>query len=305
MTDSVLSRRDVMKSGVAFGGAMGLLLGADALAATNNVAARLKLDDPRSRARVMAKVKGSIAEETTYTFCRLHLYICLNDGNLKPMLSMQNLNATSWKPLPSGNYAGTVREVGAYTKFDTDELVDTWKNPITGDEREVWQFHGGPFSVEIGPDGIVTGPEATLKPKDMRMDVLGDLLIAPNQSSFSFPHPMKEDKWPKEAGGPIFFWDSHYYHAANLADVLNPRVNNARSAVQFQNLVSFHPWLGMGKTPGRTYGKGLGAKLRSLDELPRGARAALETRTPEIFDLKSWTKPRIDFLEYMQQRKPT
>ena len=305
MAKSVLSRRDALRSGVAFGGTMGLLLAADASAATSDAAERLHLDDPRERARVMAKVKGSSAEETIYTFCRLHLYLWLNDGNLKPMLSMQNLNATSWTPLPNGNYAGSVREVGVYTRFDTDELVDTWKNPITGEDREVWQFHGGPLSVEIGPDGIVTGPEATLKPKDMRIDLLGDLLIAPNQSSFSFPHPMKEDKWPKEAGGPVFFWDSHYYHAANLADVRNRRITSAACAVQFQNLVSFHPWLGMGKTPGRTYGKGLGAKLRSLDDVPRGARAALEKRAPEIFDLKSWTKPRIDFLEYMQQRKPT
>jgi len=68
--------------------------------------------------------------------------------------------------------------------------------------------------------------------------------------------------------------------------------------------VSFHPWLGMGKTPGRTYGKALGTKLRKLDDLPRGARLALEKRTPEIFDLASWTKPRIDFAEYMQQRAP-
>jgi hypothetical protein len=44
--------------------------------------------------------------------------------------------------------------------------------------------------------------------------------------------------------------------------------------------------------------------LRSLDDLPRGARVALEKRTPEIFDLKSWTKPRIDFAEFMQQRGP-
>ena len=74
--------------------------------------------------------------------------------------------------------------------------------------------------------------------------------------------------------------------------------------MQFQNLVSFHPWLGMGKTPGRTWGKGLGTKLRSLDDLPRGARLALEKKTPEIFDLKSWTKPRIDFAEYMTKYGP-
>ena len=88
--------------------------------------------------------------------------------------------------------------------------------------------------------------------------------------------------------------------SASVADVADPKLTSVPATVQFQNMVSFHPWLGMGKTPGRTYGKALGTKLRKLDDLPRGARLALEKRTPEIFDLASWTKPRIDFAEYMQ-----
>ena len=51
-------------------------------------------------------------------------------------------------------------------------------------------------------------------------------------------------------------------------------------------------------------GKGLGAKMKSLDGIPAGARAALEKRTPEIFDLKNWKAPRNDFAEYMEKRKP-
>jgi hypothetical protein len=122
-------------------------------------APRVNLDDPAERARIRAMVSGSCAAETVYTFCRLHLYLWFNDGNLIPMVSMANLNITAWEPLPSGNYKGKVHEVGVYTKFDTDELIDTWKNPVTGEEREVWQFVGGPLSVEIGPDGSRGDPE--------------------------------------------------------------------------------------------------------------------------------------------------
>ena len=139
----------------------------------------------------------------------------------------------------------------------------------------------------------------------MRPDVIGDMVILPNGSAFSFPNPFKPDKWPKEAGGPTFFWDSHYYFAAKLSDVLDPKVTSAPAAVQFQNLVSFHPWFGLGQHPGRTWGKGLGAKIKNLDGVPRAAMKAIEQKTPEILDIKSWTKPRNDFAEYMQQRKPT
>jgi hypothetical protein len=308
MTERKISRRHALEAGVALGSGLGL--GAAALAPAAALAAappagKLNLEDPRERARLQAKVKGSIGEETIYTFNRLHLYLYMNDGNLIPMVSMQNLNVATWKPLPNGNFGGKVHEVGVYTKFDTDEVIEVWKNPVTGETREVWQFVGGPLSVEIGPDGIVTGPEATLKPVSMRIDVIGDMVIMPNASAFSFPNPFKPDQWPKEAGGPTYFWDSHYYFAAKLSDVLDPKQTSVPAAVQFQNLVSFHPWIGMGQRPGRTWGKGLGAKIKSVDGIPAGARAALEKKTPEIFDLKSWKAPRNDFAEYMMKRKPS
>ena len=301
----LLSRRHTL---LAAGAGTASLLGLNAPATGMSKSRRgrpLNLEDPVQRARVRAKVSGSCGQETVYTFCRLHLYLWLNEGNLIPMVSMANLNITTWEPMANGNYRGKVHEVGVYSKFDTDELIDSWKNPVTGEEREVWQFVGGPLSVEIGPDGVITGPEATLKPKPMRIEQFGDLVLVPSQSAFSFPNPMNPEHWPKEAGGPRYFWDSHYVFGARTADVLNPRVSSAQAFVQFQNLVSFHPWIGMGQKPGRTYGKAYGAKLRSLDELPAAARANLEQKTPEIFNLDGWTKPRLDFIEYMQQRQPT
>jgi hypothetical protein len=229
----------------------------------------------------------------------------MGDGNLVPFISMSNLNATHWKPLPDGNYSGTVYEVGVYTKFDTDELLDVWENPITGEKREIWTFFGGPLHTTLGPDGAETGPDATVKPKSMRMEVIGDVIFVPSGSAFSFPHPMNPQVWKKEVAGPTFYWDSHFVQAARVADVLDPSKTRAGAFSQFQNLVSWHPWLGMGNRPGRTYGKAYGSKLASLDQLPKQVRANLEKKAPEIFDLPKWTKPRIDFMEYQRDRKPT
>ena len=110
-------------AGLALGGGLGLAAGlapSSAEAATQGAGKRgieaLNLEDPKARARLNARIKGSSAEETVYTFCRLHLYLYMNDGNLIPAVSMQNLNVAQWKPLPNGNYAGTVREVQPVTQ---------------------------------------------------------------------------------------------------------------------------------------------------------------------------------------------
>jgi hypothetical protein len=77
---------------------------------------------------------------------------------------------------------------------------------------------------------------------------------------------------------------------ARVVDVANPDINRAPSFSSFQNLVSFAQPMGR---PGRSYGKAYGAKLNSLDDIPKAARATLETQTPEIFDLSLdiWKSP--------------
>ena len=297
MTSSELTRRNVIAT------AGMTTLAAASIQAASAATASLDLTDTKTRGMVRAKVQGSIAEETVFSFYRLHLYGYINEGNLVPLCTMNNLNITKWKPLPNGNYGGTVFESGAYCKFDTDEVIDTWENPFTGEKRDVWPFIGGPLKVEVGADGAVTDETATVKPKPQRIDIIGDTVFVASQSAFSFPNPLKPEQYPKESAGSIYFWDSHFVHAAKVADVLDPKLTRAGAFSQFQNLVSWHPWFSMGGKPGRTYGKAYGTKLKSLDELPKGARASLEKQTPDIFNFETWTKPRLDFPEYLAWRK--
>ena len=72
-----------------------------------------------------------------------------------------------------------------------EPLGTSRRNPVTGDVREPFHFRGGPISIEIGPYGVITGAGATLKPRSMRLDVLGDTVLLPTESAFSFPTPFK------------------------------------------------------------------------------------------------------------------
>ena len=163
----------------------------DALIKAGAMPAELNWDDPAERVCIQSAMKGSSAEETIYSFFRLHLYGYVNTGNLIPLATMSNLNVAKWRTLPSGNQAATVFESGVYTKFDSDEILTEWENPITGEIRKPWRFIGGPLSVEIGPDGVITGEGATLKPERLQMQVFGDTVMIPTASAFSFPNPIR------------------------------------------------------------------------------------------------------------------
>lgn len=305
MDDHSITRRSAAKraaGALALGAATGRW--GSAAAAPAPMSPDLGLDDPKQRAMIRAKVVGSTAEETIYSLFRLHLYGYMNGGNLVPFFTMNNLSVTKWRPLPNGNYQATGAECGVYCRFDTDEVLDVWENPITGEKRPVWEFLGGPLTAEIGPDGATTGGVAELKPVSLRMEVLGDMLFVPTQSDRSYPNPFDPKKWPTESPGPTTYWDSHFVYAAKVEDVVNPALHAAPAFCQFQNLGSWHPWLGLGGHEGRTYGKAYGAKLKSVDDIPPAVRAGFDKKTPEIFSFDSWTAPHIDFKDYMATHKP-
>jgi hypothetical protein len=222
----------------------------------------------------------------------------MNERNLIPLYTMNNLAIKVCEPMANGHTMITNYEAGVYCKFDTHEVLETWQNPVTGETLEPWHFIGRPLSVEIGPDAVITGPGATLKPQTMAIETVGDTVIMPTMSGFSYPNPFSPAEFPQDSSGPTMYWDSHYVYFAPLKDVANPEVLRSPAAIQFQNLVSFQPWVGMGTRPGRTWGRALGAKLRSLDEIPTAARKGLEQKTPMLFDLASWPKERSDEAEY-------
>ncbi|MBT0671024.1 DUF1838 family protein [Novosphingobium profundi] len=258
-----------------------------------------RLRDPAIRARVQARVRGSCAAETVPVFYRLHIYGFLGDGNLVPFFTMNHLSVNEWRPLANNEYEARTFECGAYCKFGTDEPLEVWTNPVTGEQRKVWQFLGGPFTVTTGPDGIkASGAELT--PKPAVMEAVGDTFFLNASADMAIPNPIPKDKYPKLWAGPMSYWDTMSSVMCTTADAFDDSLSQAPAVTQFQNMAAWHPWLGMGSHPGRTVGRAIGAKLASFDEIPAPARASLEKLTPQIFDREGWTKPRMDIPEYLR-----
>ena len=309
MTETGLSRRTLLASMPMVAGA-GLAEMAASNAAASAAAPSIsaaeaaeRLTDPATRARVRTRVIGSVAEEISYKFFRLHLYAFLGDGNLIPLFTMNHLSAGKWRPAGNDLYHSTTWECGYYCRFDTDEPLERWENPVTGETLDVFQFLGGPFEVNIGADGVETRG-ADLRPQVLRMEAINNQLIVPTIASMALPQLVDGNRYPASWSGPTTFWESQATFSATVDDAFNEELNKAPAFCHFQNLASWHPWLRMGNRPGRTYGNARGAKIASLSEIPPRVLADLEKYTPEIFDLDSWTSPRLETQEYLATQTP-
>jgi len=285
-------------------------LGAASLTALPDACARaapsqeLGLESAQKRAWVRAKIMASAGTQTVYTFYRLHLFAYLHEGNLEPLFTTHVLNARVCRPRTDTVYSFTTYEAGIVTKFDTDEPLQDWQNPYTGETVKVWTLFDGPLAVEAHPDGVGTAAGLDVRPEGMRIDVIGDQVFLPTMSAVTMPHRFQPDEWPRESAGKNFYRDSHATFIAPLAEVVNPDTVWSPAIFHLQNMTSWYPWMRMAQHPGRMYGRAFGRKLNGFDDIPLAARRLLESQTPEIFDIDNWGGPRHREDEYIRANRP-
>lgn len=300
------TRRDFLSAAASAGALTAGLLGAASGTAQTKAGAAgagAAAEDPQERFRRTVKMRGSLADGPVHTFVRLHIYGYDHTGNLVPFFSMNNYAVNVWRKLASGNYAVQVFECGVYTAFDSYEVITDWLNPFTNERREVHQFRSGPLNVQFGVAGIIAGPETTVKPRGMMTETLEDTVIATTQSSFKFPSPFQPEEFPKESPGKTFYWDSHSSHSCPRQALLDPDVASAPAQIAMTNLVSWSPWLGMSQRPGRTYARGVGAKVSGPGALPPRVLKSIEQYTPQVLDIAKWGPPYDDIADYKSKVK--
>lgn len=247
-------------------------------------------DDPAKRARAWARVMGTLGRETVWTLVRLHIYGYRNDGNLVPFFDVLTTTAATWEQTGEARYRSRIYESGIIFRFDTNEPLEEWQNPFTGEMRPVFHHKAGPFETTIGPDGLEPGPQITMRPKPMVLTAIEDTVYFTSQSAFSFPTPFPPADFPGAAPGERLYLDSHFTFTVPRAALLDEASASAPRGIMLNNLFPLSPWMGVGGIAGRTFGRGVGRKLSGEDALPPYVRTANERFAPALFKRDIWTE---------------
>lgn len=247
-------------------------------------------DDPATRARAWARIMGTLGRETVWTLVRLHIYGYRNDGNLVPFFDVLTTTAATWEQTGETRYRSRTYETGIIFGFDTNEPLETWTNPFTGEMRPIFHHKAGPFEATIGSDGLEPGPQITMRPRPMMISAIEDTVYFSSQSAFSFPTPFPPNKFPTAPPGETLYLDSHFTFTVARADLLDESKPSVPRGILLNNLFPFSPWMGVGGMAGKTYGRGVGRKLSSENYLPDYVRAANKRFVPELFARETWTE---------------
>jgi hypothetical protein len=192
------------------------------------------------------------------------LYYGVVDDRITPLYGVLGGTFSRYKKLANGNFEGRTFEVAYFTDWTTGQLLDTFKNPYTGETVSVPQTRMGPSTIIITPDGLQIGGGGGLP----GMNVAHRFLPA---------RVVNNDVWIVEESivgtspdskGPKFSYNEVTTMQTTLSELNDPKLMQTPTHVHYSVVVSWRPWLKMGDRPGHLMGNAAGRRLNKMTDYP-------------------------------------
>ncbi len=201
-------------------------------------------------------------------------------GNrLQPLYDMDIGTIFQARDAAAGGFAVTSLEIAFTVDRESDELLERFRNPYTGELLT-------PRDVPVGPATIryaASGPEFPVELPGADLDVRPRIeLLAREGGELWLREDTQSVVTPQAGDGPPFLVTDWATYRATLADLENPALASAPCTVSFQAISSWPRWLAMGEREGGTLSRGSGRKVERYAELPASFRQRLEQAFPDI-----------------------
>jgi hypothetical protein len=181
----------------------------------------------------------------------------------------------------SGAYEANAISLVSYTDIETGEFLETFRNPLTGAENRVNYFPATPRATLYTRDG----PQVKPPPRPGYTIRSSHPLVAvvEGQDVWAMSDDMTRFQPESADAGPLFqVSDLNTYHG-RLDDVANPEIASAPATWDFNDILTWPPWLEMGDRPGYYVSRGYGRKVFSFDDMPDETLALVRKRFPDIY----------------------
>jgi len=225
----------------------------------------------------------------------------------RQLFKVEGMNVRHCGPLPGSKnkveFRLISREILLFEDPVTGEVLRTWTNPWTGKTLDVVQVANDPVNGNyglLGRDG---------NPTRLPFEVLGNQWWLTTAVPLFYTNPLGGD-YQRYVGGTYHVTELFNFFGA-VDDLGNGKKDGAESAVSWQRLSPWLPWMEMGDRAGMLYFHTAGRKLATWDDLSPTLKAEIETSYPAYRDPPplndqrpnetSWT----DFKKIIDARKPS
>ncbi len=170
-----------------------------------------------------------------------------------------------------------------YSDLNTGELIKTFSNPYTGEQRTVRQPKLVKSERTFGLNGVER-PQQKRKPgagTSMRNDRLGPAKVIGDDVWLNADAIFRSQP-PNRLNRLIQVNDWSTYHGS-LAELTDPSTTSAASTHTFNDINTFnHDWVGMQGVDAWSISRGFGRKNHSVDGMPEEWKRFVENTHPEL-----------------------
>lgn len=176
------------------------------------------------------------------------------------------------------------REIMVYLDPVTNEILDEWKNPWTGETVKVIHVANDPVNMRA-PNHARRADGSPLRFSLRRYD---DTLVASSEVPLFYENPL-EGNYQEYVGGQYHAMEifNTYYRTADFLDSRRKRIGESR--ISWQRISGWLPWMKMRDRPGLMVFNATGFSTFDEKRIPPKLRQILETRYPQYL-----TPPPLD-----------
>jgi len=194
----------------------------------------------------------------------------------RQLFKVEGMNVRHCGPLPGAKnqaeFRLVSREILLYEDPVTGEILRTWDNPWTGKTVDVIHVANDPVNGSyslVGRDG---------EPTNIPFEVSGNQWWLTLGIPLFYTNPLGGD-YQRYVGGTYHVTELFNFFG-DAADLANRRKDTAETAVSWQRLSSWLPWMEMGDRAGMLYFHTAGRKLDKWDDLSPAMKAEIEKSYP-------------------------
>ncbi len=222
----------------------------------------LDFDSPRDNLYAFGKIWGGYDEPVLSAFHGL-MYAGIGAKRLMPLFGYTGTGVMQSKIDSDGNCWIRGKETGYFTDLASGDILDTWKNPFTGETVKVFNFYNptmrGTLTAEMPRFAMgATKDDATLMnagtqknaagkvPFIQPFHVYGDVLMLAWDYAHEYTNPVNVEGWPKACTGPRSSPSEHFTFSMSLSQMQDRSVPSSRFIAGFSRLSQWWPCMPRG-----------------------------------------------------------
>ncbi len=207
-------------------------------------------------------------EQSTFLFWNGSIYASIPGKKRKLLFNLMGMSVSRCIPTAGGGWDYISRELNYYLHPTTNEVLDKWENPWTGETVPIIQIVNNPVQ------GYFQGKFLA------RVD--GDRTTFAFEIFPTYPNSLtKEPKFVEYSPQPSYETAEFFKLTVSTADLLNLRLKTiSQLQLNWNRTGQWLPWMRMGDNPGYLIYRASGKKVNKFTQLPKLLQREINTRCP-------------------------